>query len=361
MEDEKIRVAITHGDTNGIGYELIFKTFAEPEMLDICTPIIYGSPKIAAYYRKALDIEANFSIISKAEDAQSGRVNLLTCFDEEIKVEMGKPTPESGQAAMKALDRAMTDHRQGLFDVLVTLPVDQGNTLIEGTPFPGMCQYLETCLGEGKKPFALYCAGGLRVAVALDAVAMKDVHTKMDEETLSRIIRELHLALRRDMRIDNPRIAVLGYNADANGSEETELLKPLVSKMAQEKAGVFGPYPAAVYYGEGQYEAFDATLAIYHDQGVLPLSTLATEPVLINYCGLASVCTSVAGTPGFDIAGEGKADPLSLRQAIYTAIDTYRNRSSYDEPYANPLPKLFHEKRDESEKVRFSIPKKKEE
>ena len=361
MEDEKIRVAITHGDTNGIGYELIFKTFAEPEMLDICTPIIYGSPKIAAYHRKALDIEANFSIISKAEDAQSGRVNLLTCFDEEIKVEMGKPTPESGQAAMKALDRAMTDYRQGLFDVLVTLPVDQGNTLIEGTPFHGMCQYLETCLGEGQKPFALYCAGGLRVAVALDAVAMKDVHTKMDEETLSRIIRELHLALRRDLRIDNPRIAVLGYNADANGSEETELLKPLVSKMAQEKAGVFGPYPAAVYYGEGQYEAFDATLAIYHDQGVLPLSTLATEPVLINYCGLASVCTSVAGTPGFDIAGEGKADPLSLRQAIYTAIDTYRNRSSYDEPYANPLPKLFHEKRDESEKVRFSIPKKKEE
>ena len=123
MEDRKIRVAITHGDTNGIGYELIFKTFAEPEMLEICTPIIYGSPKIAAYHRKAIDTQANFSIINNAADAQDGRVNLLACFDDEVKVELGTPTKESGEAALKALDRAMTDFRSQLFDVLVTCPV----------------------------------------------------------------------------------------------------------------------------------------------------------------------------------------------------------------------------------------------
>ena len=124
MEDRKIRVAITHGDTNGIGYELIFKTFAEPEMLELCTPIIYGSPKIAAYHRKAMNIQANFSIINRAEDAQDGRVNLLTCFDDEVKVELGTPTKESGEAALKALDRAMTDFRSQLYDVLVACPVN---------------------------------------------------------------------------------------------------------------------------------------------------------------------------------------------------------------------------------------------
>ena len=147
MEDRKIRVAITHGDTNGVGYELIFKTFAEPEMLELCTPIIYGSPKVAAYHRKALDLQANFSIVNSAEEVRDGRINLLTAVEEEVKVELGMPTPESGDAALKALDKAMTDYREGLFDVLVTAPVNRDNMKVNGFPFSGHTRYIEASVG----------------------------------------------------------------------------------------------------------------------------------------------------------------------------------------------------------------------
>ena len=148
MEDRKIRVAITHGDTNGVGYELIFKTFAEPEMLELCTPIIYGSPKVAAYHRKALDLQANFSIVNSAEEVRDGRINLLTAVEEEVKVELGMPTPESGDAALKALDKAMTDYREGLFDVLVTAPVNRDNMKVNGFPFSGHTRYIEASAAQ---------------------------------------------------------------------------------------------------------------------------------------------------------------------------------------------------------------------
>ncbi len=162
MDNKKIRVAITHGDTNGIGYELIFKTFAEPEMLELFTPIVYGSPKVAAYYRKAMNLPAQFSIIQKAEDAEEGRINLLAAVEEEVKVDMGVPTEESGQAAVKALDRAMTDFRDDLYDVLVTAPINSQNAFIEGFAFKGHKHYIETCLGEGKKGLSILVGDTLR-------------------------------------------------------------------------------------------------------------------------------------------------------------------------------------------------------
>lgn len=361
MEDKKIRVAITHGDTNGVGYELIYKTFAEPEMLELCTPIIYGSPKVAAYHRKALDMEANFSIINQADDAQDGRVNLLTCFEEEVKVELGQPTPEAGKAALDALDRVMTDYRQGLFDILVTAPANKETIQIEGTPFPGLGRYLETCVGEGSKALPLYITSDMRIAIFADGCAMKDIHGKLTPEALTATLKNLHHTLQRDFRIYNPRIAVLAFNAEANGTEETEVIKPTVAKLVEEKVNAFGPYRADRFFGEKQYEAFDAVLAIYHDQGILPQKTLTDELAHISYCALPIVCTTIAEGPDYANAGKGKADEGAFRRAIYCALDTYRNRISFDEPKANPLPKLFHEKRDESEKVRFNIPKKKEE
>lgn len=361
MEDKRIRVAITHGDTNGVGYELIFKTFAEPEMLELCTPIIYGSPKIAAYHRKALDIEGNFSIINNAEDAQEGRVNLLTCFDNEVKVDLGVPTPESGKAAIDALDRALTDYRKGLFDILVTAPIFSQNITIEGTPFTGMRHYLDTCVGEGKKSLPIYNTDNLRIAILADDIAMKDVSGKLTAEALTDTITLLHRTLCRDLRIYNPRIAVLAFNADANGTEENDIIRPVVSKLAEQKVNIFGPYQADRFFGENEYEAFDAILAIYHDQGILPLKTLTDEQPQIIFAGLPIVCTTVYGDPDFANAGKDKADENAIRRAIYSGIDIARNRVIYDEPFENPLPKLFHEKRDESEKVRFSIPKKKEE
>lgn len=220
MEDRKIRVAITHGDTNGIGYELIFKTFAEPEMLELCTPIIYGSPKIAAYHRKAMDTQANFSIINKAEDAQDGRVNLLACFDDDVKVDLGIPTKESGEAALKALDRAMTDFRSQLFDVLVACPVNPDNMSDANFTYRGLKQYSETSIGDGAKAIKMLINESMRIALATDGLAIKDVPSHITEDLLLAKLRTINEAMKRDFRLSNPRIGVLALNSTANGDEE---------------------------------------------------------------------------------------------------------------------------------------------
>lgn len=360
MEDRKIRVAITHGDTNGIGYELIFKTFAEPEMLELCTPIIYGSPKIAAYHRKAMDTQANFSIINKAEDAQDGRVNLLTCFDDDVKVELGIPTKESGEAALKALDRAMTDFRSQLFDVLVACPVNPDNMSDANFTYRGLKQYSETSIGDGAKAIKMLINESMRIALATDGLAIKDVPSHITEDLLLAKLRTINEAMKRDFRLSNPRIGVLALNSTANGDEEKNIIGPAVCKAADEGINAYGPYAADEYFGENIYDAFDVTLAMYDDQAVIPFTTLMQNDGIYYVASLPLVCTAPAQTPDFDAAGQGISDESALRHAIFEAIDIVRNRAEYDEPLANPLQKLYHEKRDESEKVRFAIPKKRE-
>ena len=344
MEDRKIRVAITHGDTNGIGYELIFKTFAEPEMLELCTPIIYGSPKIAAYHRKAMNIQASFSIINRAEDAQDGRVNLLTCFDDEVKVEIGTPTKESGEAALKALDRAMTDFRSQLYDVLVACPVDNTNMSADNYSYKNLKEYSETSIGDGAKGVKIMINESLRIALATDGLAIKDVHT----------------SIQRDFRISNPRIAVLALNPNANGTEEKDTIIPAIKKSEEDGINTYGPYAADEFFGQNLYEAFDCVLAMYDDQANIPFTTLMQNDGICYIASLPLVCTAPALTPDFANAGSGENDESALRHAIFRAIDIVRNRDEHDLPLANPLQKLYHEKRDDSEKVRFAIPKKRE-
>ena len=360
MEDRKIRVAITHGDTNGAAYEQIFKTFADLEMLELCTPIIYGSPKVAAYHRKALGIPANFSIIATAEEAVDGRVNLLTCFDEDVKVDLGTPTDESGQAAIKALDRALTDFRSGAFDVLVCCPVCNDNIKVGGLPFRGLKRYVEASIGEGKTSLDILLNDTLRIAIATDCTAMKDVSEALTAEGITDRLKTLTASLRRDFMLSAPRVGVLRYNPQTDGTEEQSAIIPAIAAAPGEGTQVFGPYTPAEYFAEGQFDAFDCTLAMYRDQAMIPFSTLTADPGVYFMAGLPIVCTLPTGGPGFDIAGKCVADESSLRRAIFTAIDIFRHREEYDEPYADPLQKLYHERRDESEKVRFSIPKKHE-
>ena len=360
MEDRRIRVAITHGDTNGIGYELIFKTFAEPEMLELCTPIIYGSPKIAAYHRKAMNTQANFSIINRAEDAQDGRVNLLACFDEEVKVDLGIPTKESGEAALKALDRAMTDFRSQLFDVLVACPVNPESMSYENFTYRGLKEYSETSIGDGAKGLKIMINESLRIALATNGLAIKDVASNITEEGLLDKMRTLHKCIKRDFRLSNPRIAVLALNPKANGDEELNIIGPAVKRAAEEGINAYGPYSAEEFFGNNLYESFDFTLAMYDDQANIPFTTLMQNDGIYYIASLPLVCTAPAQTPDFDAAGRGISDESALRHAIFEAIDIVRNRSEYDEPLANPLQKLYHERRDESEKVRFSIPKKRD-
>lgn len=363
MDNQNVRVAITHGDTNGIGYELIFKAFAEPEMLELCTPIIYGSPKVAAYYRKAMNLPGQFSIIQKAEDAQDGRINLLAAVEEEVKVDMGMPTPESGQAAVKALDRAMTDYRNGLYDVLVTAPINNGNAQIENYPFQGHKKYIETCLGEGKKGLSFLVGGNLRIASVTEKTPLKEVAAGITTDAIVEKVTLMQQTLKRDFMITNPRIAVLSLNPKSNedtscGIEEREVIIPAIDALAEKGVQAFGPYASDEFFGQGYFADFDGVMAMYHDQATTPFHSLYTEDGVIYTAGLPIIRTTADVTPSFSIAGTGHADETSFRHAIYLAIDAFRHRNDYDEASSNPLPKLYHEKRDESEKVRFSIPKK---
>ena len=358
MEHNKIRVAITHGDTNGVGYELIFKTFAEPEMLELCTPIVYGSPKIAAYHRKALDIQGNFTIIADAKEAHDGKVNLLTCFDDEVKVDLGTPTPESGMAALRAMDRAMTDFRDGAFDVLVACPLSNDNIHDENFTFPGLTKYVETSLGDGSKAVNIMLGRDMSVAVEAAGADIREVAGRLTEDGLCKTVKALAMSARRDFRLSNPRVAVLSLNADRHGNEEQTVIAPAVKRLAEEGINAFGPYTSEEMFGTRDYEAFDMILAMYDDQGTIPFRTLNPEDGVCLIANLPVVCTTPMVGPQYEIAGQGVADESAFRQAIYYAIDVFRNRACYDEPLADPLPKLYHEKRDESEKVRFSIPKK---
>ncbi len=363
MDNQNVRVAITHGDTNGIGYELIFKAFAEPEMLELCTPIIYGSPKVAAYYRKAMNLPGQFSIIQKAEDAQDGRINLLAAVEEEVKVDMGMPTPESGQAAVKALDRAMTDYRNGLYDVLVTAPINNGNAQIENYPFQGHKKYIETCLGEGKKGLSILVGGNLRIASVTEKTPLKEVAAGITTDAIVEKVTLMQQTLKRDFMITNPRIAVLSLNPKSNedtscGIEEREVIIPAIDALAEKGVQAFGPYASDEFFGQGYFADFDGVMSMYHDQATTPFHSLYTEDGVIYTAGLPIIRTTADVTPSFSIAGTGHADETSFRHAIYLAIDAFRHRNDYDEASSNPLPKLYHEKRDESEKVRFSIPKK---
>lgn len=354
MGNKKIRIAITHGDTNGIGYEVIFKAFSEPAMLELCTPIIYGSPKVAAYHRNALGMDASFTIISKAEDAAEDRINLLTVFDEEIKVELGHPSKDAGAAALKALDCAMRDYKAGLFDVLVTAPINKNNIQGEGFDFCGHTEYIEERAGEGSKSLMILFENSLRVALLTTHLPVKDIAAAVTKERIKEKATILFDSLKRDFRVANPRMAILGLNPHAGddgllGSEEKDIIAPAVEELTAEGVNVFGPYPADGFFGNGSYRAFDGILAMYHDQGLAPFKALSSGNSVNYTAGLPIVRTSPGHGTAYDIAGKGVADESSFRNAIYAAIDIFRNRADYDEPLQNPLKKLYHERKDDSD------------
>lgn len=365
MENRKLRVAITHGDTNGIGYEIIFKTFSEPAMLELCTPIIYGSPKVAAYHRNALGIQGNFTIINSAAEAHNNKVNLLTTFDQEIKVDLGNPSKEAGMASLAALEKAMADYKEGLFDVLVTAPINKNNIQSDDFHFCGHTEYIEERAGNGDKALMILLNDMLRVALVTTHLPIRDVAAAITKESIIEKATIFHNSLKRDFRISNPRIAVLALNPHAGddgllGREEQEVIIPAIKELSDNGIRAFGPYAADGFFGHESYTAFDGVLAMYHDQGLVPFKCLDLGNGVNFTAGLPIVRTSPDHGTAYDIAGKNMADESSFRNAIYLALDVFRNRIEYDEPFNNPLKKLYHEKRDDSEKARFSINKFKE-
>ncbi|MDM8256669.1 4-hydroxythreonine-4-phosphate dehydrogenase PdxA [Phocaeicola barnesiae] len=358
MEERKIRVGITHGDINGVGYEVILKAFSDPTMLELCTPIIYGSPKVAAYHRKAMDIQTTFSIVNSRADIQDGRVNILNCTEDELKVELTKPTAEAGKAALSALEKALQDYREGVFDVLVTAPINKHTIQSDTFHFPGHTEYIEERVGKGEKALMILLKNDFRVALVTGHIPVSEISRTLTKELIMEKMAIFHRSLKQDFGIDSPRIAVLSLNPHAGdegliGTEEQTVIIPAMQEMMAKGVLCFGPYPADGFMGSGNYAHFDGILAMYHDQGLAPFKALAMDEGVNFTAGLPIVRTSPAHGTAYDIAGQGIASEDSFRQAIYVALDVFRNRQIEREINARPLRKQYYEKRDDSDKLKL--------
>ncbi|EJX09519.1 pyridoxal phosphate biosynthetic protein PdxA [gut metagenome] len=359
MEDSnKIRVGITHGDINGIGYEVILKTFSDPTLFEWCTPILYGSPKVAAYHRKALNLQTNFSIVNSLDEVQDGRLNVLNCTDDELKVELSKPTPEAGKAALDALETALKDYRDGEIDVLVTAPINKHTIQSDTFHFPGHTEYIQERVGDGRKALMILLKNDFRVALVTGHVPVREIAQELTQELIMEKLAIFHRSLKQDFGIDSPRIAVFSLNPHAGddgllGTEEKEIIVPAMKAMAAKGVLSFGPYPADGFMGSGNYTHFDGILAMYHDQGLAPFKAMAMDEGVNFTAGLPIVRTSPAHGTAYDIAGQGVASEDSFRQAIYVAIDVFRNREREREIHARPLRKQYYEKRDDSDKLKL--------
>lgn len=355
---ELVKVGITHGDVNGIGYEILLKTFEDARMLEIANPVIYGSSKSASYHRKVLDYKPlNFHTISRAEECSEGKINFINCVKEEIKIELGNTGAEAGEAAFVALDRAAKDLDDNKIDVMVTLPINKDSIQNDQFRFPGHTEFLQERFSKnGEKALMILATDTLRVALATTHIPLSKVAQSITKELILKRLKTLEMTLKRDFRVENPRIAVLGLNPHAGengllGKEEQEIIVPAVADA--QKAGILcaGPFAADGFFGTGRYKEFDAVLAMYHDQGLIPFKTLAMDAGVNYTAGLPVVRTSPDHGTAYDIAGKGEASDESFRQAIYMAVDIFNNRKIYDEARQNPLRKMFFDRGKDDEKL----------
>lgn len=351
-----IKVGITQGDINGIGYEVILKTFADIRMAEICVPVIYGSLKAAAFHRKAMDLQpVSFNQINNANDAIENKVNIINCIADDVRIEIGESTAVAGEASFASLERAVSDLKKGLIEVLVTAPINKHNIQREDFQFPGHTEYLEERFGEdGHKSLMILVKDSLRVALVTGHIPLADVPSALTTEKIIDAATRFERSLKRDFRIGRPRIAVLSLNPHAGengllGKEEEEVIKPALDALLKKKILCFGPYPADGFFGSGDFSRFDGILAMYHDQGLAPFKTIAMEDGVNFTAGLPIVRTSPAHGTAYSIAGQGKASEESFRQAIYMALDTFTCRKEFDAAHANPLRKLYVERGNDNE------------
>ncbi len=338
----KLIVGITQGDGNGIGYEVMIKALADERMLDLCTPVIYGSSKIFGFYKKQIhDIEQiNTNVISSAKDVHQKRVNIVNCLPDNVFVEPGQPTSESAKSAMTSLERAVQDIKDGYIDVLVTAPINKRVMSGEGFGYTGHTEYLEKEFGVDEVAMIMVC-DKLKVGVVTGHIPLKDVCASITSEKILSKIRLMKKTLQRDFGIDAPKIAVLGLNPHCGdggllGDEEQQIILPAVKAANEEGIMAFGPYSPDGFFG-CNYAKFDAVLAMYHDQGLAPFKALAFEEGVNYTAGLPIIRTSPDHGTAYEMAGRDMADPRSMKAAIYTAIDIFNRRADYDELVANRM------------------------
>jgi len=338
----KIKLGISQGDINGIGYEVIIKALLDVRINEFFTPIIYGSSKVLAYHRKALDIENfNLNSIRIASEANLKRSNIINCIDENIRVELGKSTEIAGAASLRALEVAVEDLKNGEIDALVTAPINKDNIQSKDFKFPGHTEYLKHKFGV-KEVLMLMVSDRLKVGVVTGHIALKDVASSITVDLILSKLRILNKSLIEDFNIGKPKIAILGLNPHCGdngliGNEENEILIPAINTARKEGIVAMGPFAADGLFGSKDYLKYDAILAMYHDQGLAPFKSISFESGVNYTAGLPFVRTSPAHGTAFEIAGKNEASEHSFREAMYLALDIWKNRQQHKMLNSNPL------------------------
>lgn len=340
MKDELVRVGISIGDINGIGMEVILKTFEDPKILELCTPIIFGSNKTVSFQRKHFELNTNFQGIDKIEDAIVGKLNVLNCWKDSPSIAFGQVTEEAGKYAFLSLKRAVEALKKGDVDVLVTAPINKNNIQSEEFTFPGHTDYLAKELNG--KSLMFMVSEDLKVGLFTDHVPLKEVSSHITESLIFEKIKAMNESLRKDFRLHRPKIAVLGLNPHCGdngviGNEDDEVIRPALKKLFEQGILVFGPFSADSFFATQNYRNYDAVIAPYHDQGLIPFKTLSFGSGVNYTAGLSRVRTSPDHGTAYEVAGKGIADADSFRQAVFTAMDIFKNRIEYDELNHNPL------------------------
>ena len=340
-KSDKIIVGISIGDLNGIGIEVILKTFQDKRMLEFCTPVLFGATKVISFHKKALGLEVPVHGINAIGQINHSKINVLNVWKEEVKVELGKPTKIAGDYAAKSLEAATKHLKEGTVDVLVTAPIHKENIQSEVFNFPGHTEFLEAKL-EGKSLMILM-TDELRIGLITGHIPIANVASALTPDLIKAKVATMHAALQQDFGINKPKIAVLSLNPHCGdkgviGKEDDEIIKPTIHEIKQSGQLVFGPYAADGFFGSETYKQFDGVLATYHDQGLAPFKALSFGNGVNFTAGLSGVRTSPDHGTGYDIAGKNIANPSSFTQALFTALQVFKNRKEYTELTKNSLP-----------------------
>lgn len=343
--DMKPIIAITAGDINGVGYEIILKGIADSHIVEICKPIVYGNPKIARQHAQTLSDEFHnlqFNIISSPNEAKDGRLNMIVCYPDDTPLRIGESTPEAGKASFASLDRACRDLKNGLVDALVTAPINKQNIQSDNFSFSGHTEYLTSMFGgDGKESLMMMVSDAMKVALVCNHTPISKVPMMITEDRILRKLTILNKTLQQDFMIRSPRIAILALNPHAGdngliGKEEQEVIRPAIAKANEQGILAFGPYSADGFFGAGDYVHYDAVLAMYHDQGLIPFKSLDMNGVNFT-AGLDIIRTSPDHGTAYNLAGKNTANPESFAHALYMAIDLLRTRAESTQINANPL------------------------
>lgn len=339
----KVRVGISIGDLNGIGSEVILKTFADQRMLDFCTPVIFANNKLLSFYKKHFKMNINFQGVDDAQKIIDGKFNVVNIWKDNLKINFGEEDKFLGKFTLQSLEAATQALKKGDIDTLVTAPINKNVIQSDKFNFPGHTDYLAKHLGGGES-LMFMVSQNLKIGLLTDHVAVKEVSEVITPSLIEKKVNMISNSLKADFKVRKPKIAILGINPHSGdngviGKEDEEVLKPTIKKLQDKGNLVYGPYAADSFFGTKNYQNFDAVVAAYHDQGLIPFKTLSFGNGVNFTAGLEKVRTSPDHGTAYEIAGKGEADHTSFKEAIFASIEIFKNRKEYEKLTKNPLKK----------------------